>query len=205
MNMPEYRIEGMIGEGQARAEPLAEFLSEDAGPVHVIINSPGGDAFEGAALKAEIERHGRVTATGEGVVASAASLALMGGAEIVLHRDAFLMIHDPSGLTFGPAETHRKTATTLDKLTRTYAEGYARASGNKVDHVMTWMREETWLNAEEALALNFTDRIEGGERMVACAAFDFTRFKKPPAQLVQLARQYGWTAEPSDTGRRNNT
>lgn len=205
MTAPSFRIEGIIGEDTARAAPIAEFLAANPGPVEVVVNSPGGDAFEGAAMKADIEHHGHVTAIGEGIVASAASLLLMGGAEIILHRDTMFMIHDPAGLSFGPADTHRRTAATLDKIGDVYASAYARASGNPVARVKAWMREETWLTAEEAVALNFADRIEESERIVACAAFDFTRFRNAPASLVRMAQVNGWATASPDAGKKETT
>ena len=203
--MSTYRIDGFIGEGNGTAATLAAFLAENTGPVEVIINSPGGDAFEGAAMAAEIERHGAVTAIGEGVVASAATLPFMAAREIVLHRDCMVMIHDPSGFTFGPSAKHRKAADTLDKLSATYADFYARHSGNKVSMVAAWMRDETWLDAQDAVALNFADRIEGGERVVMVAAFDFTQFRNAPAELMRMARQNGWATASPDTGKKETT
>lgn len=203
---PRFRLEGVIGEGKATARHLGDFLSDHAGrPVVLTVNSPGGDAFEGAALLAEVERHGNVTAMGEGIVASAATLPLMAAREIVLHRAVAVMIHDPSGLTFGPSAVHRQTADTLDKLAGVYADFYARASGNPVPVVAAWMRAETWMTAEEAVALHFADRIEGDDRPVALASFDYTRFRNPPAALVQMARANGWAAVPSETSTERNT
>lgn len=201
----QHFISGMIGEGEAKATNLAAFLRANPGHAEVVINSVGGHAFEGAAMLAEIGRHGNVTVRIEGVAASAASLAAMGGREIVIDRDATFMLHDPSGFTFGPADDHRKTAKTLDKLSETYAAAYARNSGNSLALVRDWMRAETWLDAEEAVALNFADRIEGGQRMVAVAQFDFTRFRNPPAHLVRMAVANGWTAETQLTEHKEQT
>jgi len=182
--MSEYRIEGFIGEDSATAAALAAFLAQHAGqPVRVLVNSPGGDAFEGAAMLAELERHGQATTVAAGIAASAASLALMGGREIVVHRDAMMMIHDPSGMTFGTATAHRSTADTLDKLSGTYAKSYARASGQPVARIRAWMQAETWIDADEAVALNFADRIEGGEP-VAYARFDPKMFRRTPAAVM---------------------
>ncbi len=182
--MSEYRIEGFIGEDGATAAALAAFLSQHEGqPVRVLVNSPGGDAFEGAAMLAELERHGQATTVAAGIAASAASLVLMGGRDIAVHRDAMVMIHDPSGMTFGTATAHRSTAETLDKLSATYARSYARASGQPVARVRAWMAAETWLDADEAVALNFADKIEGGEP-VAYARFDPQMFRHPPAAAV---------------------
>jgi ATP-dependent protease ClpP protease subunit len=191
---PHYAIHGEIGDGDARAEPLGNFLRANRGPVTVTINSVGGHAHEGGAMLGELERHGHATCIVEGMAASAASLLMMGGRTVVLHPAAMVMIHEPSGLSYGPAEAHRYAAGVLDKMTLVYAEAYARLTGNPLELVRKWMADETWLNAEEALALNFCDRIEGAEATVAFAAYDYSKFRHAPAQLVQLARSKGWVS-----------
>lgn len=140
-----FRIEGIIGEGGATARALSEFLQDTPGPAEIVVNSPGGNAFEGAAMAAEVERHGNVTSRGIGIVASAATLPLIAAREIALHRDVAFMIHDPAAITFGPAASHRKAAMTLDKLSDVYAAAYARATGTPVPRIKKWMADETWL------------------------------------------------------------
>ncbi len=199
-------LHGIIGEPDADARTLGTFLAANAGPVDIVLNSPGGIASEGAAMLAELERHGDATVLIEGIAASAASLVAMGAREIVMHRDALMMLHDPSAISIGTAQTHRDTADTLEKMTQTYAGAYARASGNSEELVRAWMAAETWLNAEEAVALNFADRIEGGERTVAMAlgGFDVSMFHNAPAQLLEGARHRG-AAEPSEAGKMEST
>ena len=88
-----HRLEGEIG--GATGDALAAFLEDHAGqPVRVIINSPGGLATEGAAMAAEIERHGQVTALGQGIVASAATLPFLAARQATMHSACLLMIHD---------------------------------------------------------------------------------------------------------------
>lgn len=126
----------------------------------------------------------------------------MAGDTIEIDRDAMLMIHDPSALTIAPPAAHRRTAEDLDKLAETYAGAYARRSRNDPKRVREWMIAETWLNAEEAVALGFADRIEDdAPEMVA--AFDFTKFAHAPRHLVAAARAQGWTALPFDIARRD--
>lgn len=202
---PRFTVSGIIGEGDASAERLGRFLAENPGPVLVTINSPGGDAFEGAAMLAELERHGAATVLVQGVAASAASLAVMGGARIVMHSDAMLMIHEPGAVTFGPAGEHRATAAMLDKLTGVYAAAYARATGHPAARVAAWMAAETWLTADESVSLNFADEIEATETPAAVARFDFTRFRNAPAQLVRMARANGWATVSPDAGAKEET
>lgn len=196
---PRFDISGVIGEGQACAEPLRNFLAQNTGKVEVFINSPGGIATEGAAMMAALENHGEVIVHVAGMAASAASLAAMGGKRIRMHSAALLMIHDPSGFTFGPADQHRAAADTLDKMTDVYARAYARATGHRVERIKAWMKAETWLTADEALELNFCDEIEGAETVEPVfAAFDYSRFFNAPNELVRLARKNGWARDASE-------
>lgn len=203
MTRPRFDIAGEIGEPSARAADLVEFLKANPGPVDVSINSPGGIAAEGAAIMAALEAHGAAHVRVVGMAASAASLAALGGKTVTMHSAALLMIHDPSASTFGTAEDHRAGADMLDKMTNVYAGAYARATGHSVARIASWMRDETWLTAREALELHFCDAIEAdsdGSQMVA--AFDYGRFRNAPAELVTLARKNGWaTASPVKSKR----
>jgi len=201
--IPRFDISGEIGEDQARADPVRAFLAENTGPVEVTVNSPGGIATEGAAIMAALELHGNVTVRIVGMAASAASLAALGGKRILMHSAALFMIHDPAAFTFGPAEMHRSAADALDKMSDTYARAYARATGHNVDRIRAWMKAETWLTAEEALELNFCDQIEGTETTEQIfAAFDYSRFRNAPAELIKLAHNNGWaTASPTTSNK----
>ncbi len=196
--MTAFQISGIIGEQPNTAGDVSAHLLANPDQATLVVNSPGGDAFEGAAILAEIQRHGSVAINIQGMCASAASLLAMGGAEIVMHPSAMFMIHDPSGFTMGTATDHRGTAETLDKLSDVYAKAYADATGNSFELIKAWMHEETWLTAEEALALNFIDRIEGaGADSIAIAQFNYTKFKAAPDHLIRMVKDYGWASDTS--------
>ena len=194
-----FDIKGDIGVGKACANVLGEFLRAHPEPVMLHINSGGGDAAEGAALMAEVERHGRVTAVVQGIAASAATLPAVAAQTIIMHPAATFMIHEPWAMAGGTGDGHRVIADTLDKMSMVYARAYARATGHSVQRIAAWMKQETWLTAEEALELNFCDRIEGpsdAPKMVA--AFDYTKFRAAPAELVRLTQQHGWATTAPD-------
>ncbi|MBL3569022.1 hypothetical protein BV509_18550 [Rhodovulum sulfidophilum] len=190
-------IYGPIGEGENTPPRIGAFLDDNAGvPVVIAVNSYGGIASDGAAILAQLEQHGQVRVEVLGVAASAASLLVMGAAEIAMHRAAHLMIHEPSNLAWGTADDLRREAGMLDKISETYAQTYARATGHPVERIRAWMAAETWMTADEALALNFCDRLFGDDdapQSEPVAAFDYTRFKAPPPELVRLAVRNGWT------------
>lgn len=200
MTPPVHRLEGEILPGAAAA--VSEFLAANAGKVEVLVNSPGGDATEGAAICAALEsRAADVTARIEGIAASAASLAVMGAGRIVMHPAALMMIHEPHAWTQGTGDDMRKTAADLDKFSKVYAEAYARATGHPVDRIAAWMKAETWLTAEEALELNFCDAIEGGAAAEPLARFDYSRFRAVPPELLRAARANGWVPAAPDAGK----
>ena len=196
---PRFDLSGEIGADTATGAAVGQFCDQNPGPIDIFINSFGGIASEGAAIFAALERHGRATAIVHGVAASAPSLAMLGGRQVLVHDAALVMIHDPAGMAMGGAQDLRAAAATLEKMTAVYAAIYSRATGNPVQRVLSWMREETWLTAVEAVALNFADAVIGADsaQQPPVAAFDYRKFRAAPDHLVAMALQNGWaTASP---------
>lgn len=199
MDRPTFRIAGYIGAGRNTAMALAEFLAEHSSrDVDVIVNSPGGDAFEGAAILAEAEAHGRVRFRVRGIAASSASLLICGGASVLMHPAAFWMAHNPWSIVAGDAEALRREAGVLEKVGRADAEIYGRFSGNHVPRVLEWLAEETWLSAEEAVALGFADGLDTETEPEPPARHDYTKHPAAPSALQRLARESGWAAVPPE-------
>lgn len=183
----DFMGEGFTPKGVLKA------LSQAEGDIVVRLNSGGGFATDGAAIHAALKSYpGNVTVRIEGVAASAASLIAMAGDVVVMTEGAMLMIHDPSGVTIGPADDHRRTAGTLDKLALNYAEVYATRSGMPVEDVRALMLAETWMTAGEAVEMGFADRQDEGDEAEAVAAFDFTIYAKAPQELRMASKEKGW-------------
>lgn len=187
---PRFELNGDIEAGIARR--LGEFLDDNPDLVTLHINSPGGDALEGAALMAEVERHGAVIVCVQGIAASAATLPMVAAKKVILHPAAMVMIHEPSAWGGGTADQLRDTAAMLDKIGTTYAEAYARHTGHSVTRIAAWMKAETWLTANEAVELRFADQVEEAKAPQMIAAHDYSKFRRPPKSLVQLAQKHGW-------------
>jgi ATP-dependent Clp endopeptidase proteolytic subunit ClpP len=177
---------------------LAEFgaLPDDAA-IDLRLNSPGGSVFDAVAIYNALKRHaGEITVWVDGIAASAASYIAMAGDTIVMPENAFLMIHDPSGLVMGTAEDMRSTAEALDKVKSSLIQGYAAKSGKPDDEIANLMAAETWLDAKDALALGFIDHM--AEPVKLAASFDVSRFRNAPPELVTAASEpeAPETAEP---------
>jgi ATP-dependent Clp endopeptidase proteolytic subunit ClpP len=175
---------------------LAELgaLRNDAA-IDLRLNSPGGSVFDAVAIYNALKRHaGDVTVWIDGIAASAASYIAMAGDLVIMPENAFLMIHDPSGLVAGTAEDMRATAEALDKVQGSLAQGYAAKSGKPEDEIASLMAAETWLDAHEALELGFIDRI--AEPVKLAASFDVARFRNAPAQVIEAAKAPDDAAPP---------
>lgn len=159
----------------------------------VRINSGGGYAFEGQAIYNALHAHvGKVTVKIDAIAASAASTIAMAGDEIVMRAGSELMIHDPSGFTFGTAADHEKAKAALDKLGSQMASVYAARSGNDADDVRQTMKDETWFTAEEAVAAGYADTAEEAKAKPV-SAFDYRIYSNAPQRLVALTTEKGWS------------
>lgn len=190
------RLEGEIEYGMATT--LAEALAPHIGrPVVLVINSTGGIAIEGAALAAEVARHGAVTAIGQGIVASAATLPFVAARRRIVCAQCAVMIHDPAAMALGTAADMRKAGDDLDVMAGIYADHYARATGLSAATVRAWMVAETWMTPEEAVALGFAHEIETTTDPQEPARADYAAFRQAPERLIRMAAERGWTAAPN--------
>lgn len=156
--------------------------------INLSINSPGGLAFDGIAIYNMLKRHkASVTVRVDGVAASIASVIAMAGDTILMPENAMMMIHDPSSLLAGDAETLRAEAEVLDKLAGSLIGIYATRSGQPHDVIKDMMAKETWLSAEEAVALGFADKVDRAVKAAALACFDLkSHFQSVPAALADF-------------------
>ncbi|WP_431897912.1 head maturation protease, ClpP-related [Nonomuraea sp. bgisy101] len=142
------------------ATDVAAALASISGDLHVRINSPGGDVFDGLAIyNMLIDYPGQVTVTVDGLAASAASFIAMAGDRVVMNRGSQAMIHDASGLCWGNAADMKAMAALLDQVSTTLASIYAARAGGDIDTWRTYMRDETWYTAEAAVEAGLADEL----------------------------------------------
>jgi ATP-dependent protease ClpP protease subunit len=154
------------------------------------LNSPGGSVFDAVAIYNALKRHaGPVTVSIDGIAASAASYIAMAGDSVVMPENAFLMIHDPSGLVMGTAADMRAMAEALDKIASALIKGYAAKSGKAEDEVAALMAAETWFTAAEAVEAGFANSMS--EPVKIAASFDVTRFRNAPPAVVEALAKNG--------------
>ncbi|MGC4075428.1 MAG: Clp protease ClpP [Rubrivivax sp.] len=157
-------------------------------PVHLHINSPGGDVFEARAIAAAVASHpAKVTAHIDGLAASAATDIMMAAAETRMVAGAMLMIHNSWTLAVGEKTDLRKTADLLEQVDGQILKDYVTRTGETSDQVRAWMDAETWFTSDEALAAGFVDAIDPNtqrapaDRAQASAArWNLSAYARPP-------------------------
>ncbi len=157
---------------------------KDRASIRLLINSPGGDVFDGMAIYNLLSPFkDRITVEVLGLAASIASIIALVGKRVVMGQGAYFMIHNPWVLAIGTAADLRKTADLLDSIGSNMADIYTARSTYTHDEVLQLMAEETWLTAQEAVDTGFADEMDESIA-VAALACDLSRFKHAPKALT---------------------
>lgn len=178
----------LFGIGQS-AKSFARDLKA-LGPVtqlDVRINSVGGDVFEGTAIYNLLKTHrAKKTVYVDGIAASIASVIAMAGDTIVIADNAWMMVHDPSGLVWGTAEDMRKMAEAMDKIKAGLVTAYQGKTGRPADEIQALMSDETWMTAEDAVSEGFADQVGPAAAVEPATDSLQHRFRKMPRALQGL-------------------
>lgn len=165
---------------QSFRKKLKELNNKDLITVH--INSPGGSVFEGLAIYSALKQHdATIRVVVDALAASAASFIAMAAdeGELVMSRNAVMMIHDAAGVAMGNAEDMRSMAELLDKHSDNIADIYAQRSGEDAVFWRTAMQVETWYTGTEAVTAGLADSVledEDEEAKKVAANFDLSIF-----------------------------
>ncbi|WP_447789194.1 head maturation protease, ClpP-related [Pseudomonas farris] len=187
----EVFVYGEIGAWGITANQFVQDLrAMDDGVSEVIaaFNSIGGDLFDGLAMHNALSRLGeRCTGRIDALAASAASVAVCGAHKVVIAANAMLMIHNPWTYAAGDAEDFRKVADVLDQTMEAIIAAY-KAKAPDIDEVelRRLVAAETWLTANEAVALGLADEVGDGIKVKACLGQGgvLQRYQHAPAELL---------------------
>lgn len=152
----------MVGEGGISVRTFQDILAQspDIKELEVILTTPGGDLFEGIALKNFLAQQSiKTTIIVKDYVASAGSLMIMGASAIKMQAGSELMIHRPWTMLGGNAKQIRKAAADLDKAQHSCEESYlTRFRGTRAE-LQKLLDDETWLTPEQAHQYGLADDI----------------------------------------------
>lgn len=135
----------------------------EADPITIYINSPGGEVYSCLGLYDVMQlfiNQGYIIRTiNIGCAASAAAVILLSGSKG--HRyclpNSTVMLHQPSGGTYGPVTDMKIAVEEADRLKKIMNNIVRQHAG---DEVVELMERDAWISPEEALKFNLIDEIK---------------------------------------------
>lgn len=148
---------------------------ENEKELRIVIDSPGGDVFEGVTIFNVIRDFARnnpsvkITTYIQGMAASMASaIALAANAvsdsnKVIAEDNSIFMIHDAWGYVVGNENDMREAAEYFAMIDSMLSSIYMRKTGKSEDDIRSMMDAETWLWGKNILEAGFVDEIIDGE------------------------------------------
>lgn len=124
----------------------------------VRINSPGGDVFSAAAIKAELDALEKYEVRVDGLAASAAGILAINAPHTEIAELGMLMLHRGLVGIYGNAVELRKAASILDDVDAAQARIMARR-GMTEAAAMEILTQETWFSAAAAAEAGLVDAV----------------------------------------------
>lgn len=161
--MNKFRLDGVVG-----VDFDAAFVAEklgDSGDVEITLNSPGGDVIEGMAIYSAILEHkGSVSIVIDQAMSMASVFMLAADRRVARRESSLIMIHRPWGMGVGNADEMRASADVLDKMQKQMVGIYMGAMKTTEQELSAMLDDETYLDADEALALGLVTEVVSGSR-----------------------------------------
>lgn len=155
-----------FGDGVTSKRIAAALRNIGERDVEVVINSPGGDVFEGLAIYGLLVDHpGAVTVKVLGLAASAASIIAMAGDRIEIMRSGFFMIHNAWVCACGDRNTLSEVADFLEPIDAALADIYEARTGGNLSEIRAMMDRETWMAGSQAIEAGFADALLGDDEV----------------------------------------
>lgn len=144
--------------GTVDAKAVAKSLQahKSAKTIRLQMNSIGGDPFHAIAIYSALKSHGaKVTATIDGLVASAATLITCAADVIEINEAGLYMIHEAAWGTYGTVAEQQSIIDATKRINEQSAAIYAARSGQTLANVQAMMAATTWMTAQEAKEKGF--------------------------------------------------
>lgn len=153
--------------------------------LRVLVNSGGGDVYAGQEIYTLLRKCNNSVAEIDSLAGSAAGVAAMGAARVLISPVGMIMIHNVtgSGYTSGDYHLYEKRAKALKELNAALASSYSEKSGKPLEEILKIMDRETWLTANQAIEMGFADETLGAGMQVT-NAYDGLRLTEEIRQRV---------------------
>jgi ATP-dependent Clp protease protease subunit len=139
-----------------------KWMDRTPGPIHILLNSEGGDTDAGFALFECLRTANNPTIIeGMGIIASAAVPILLAGTVRFLNPETKVMVHNMSWGIDGDISTpviHSLSKMSED-INKRYHEIISERTGKSMADVAKWCDNETCFNCSDAIKLGFADKV----------------------------------------------
>lgn len=196
---------------ETSANAFRDALAEHSGvtQINIYINSYGGSVFEGTAIYSQLRRNpAHKTVYVDAFACSIASVIAMAGDEVVIPKNALMMIHNMWMEVNGNASELRKAADDLDTINAAGRQAYLAKAGDKLEEaaLIEMMDAETWLTAEQCIQYGLADRYADQDADMSKASAVLQKASLSLEQRIQvnrsLAAQLRQLAEPPKQEKR---
>lgn len=189
------------GEGVDASVFSQDLAALDVDDVALHINSPGGNFFDAVAIAAAIVRHpAHFTSYIDGYAASAAWLVAQVANKRVMAANAFQMFHKAYSMYAGNDTEMHTRADMLTKIDdQQVSTALHRTSMSAEDMRAAMVAGDTWMNADDAMALGFADEVADAVKVAALTGFDFNALgiKSAPKVEEQVGPDSGGIVAPA--------
>jgi ATP-dependent Clp protease, protease subunit len=131
--------------------------------ITVLIDSPGGDVFDGIAIHSLLKRTNadvKVEVLGEASSAASIIAQCASPGKLKMHAGSMMMIHRASNIVRGNAEELRNIADILETIDSGLLDIYEnRNKKNDRSTIEGKLKKETWMTAQNAVDEGFADEV----------------------------------------------
>lgn len=153
-------------EGTFNARMMKDALKEANGEdVTVVINSIGGDLFEGFAIYSELRRYAKkhkakITTLAQGQCASVATVIFLAGDRRIVSEFVMPFVHNAWVYTEGNNNQLMRTALLLEECDQKLAKHYADHTDLTEEEALIMMGNDTSLTPDECVEIRFATEKE---------------------------------------------
>lgn len=177
--------EDFFGEGVTSKSVSASLSALGGKPVTVLINSPGGNFFEGLAIYNLLRSHpAEVTVRIVGIAASAASIIAMAGDRVEIARAGLMMIHNTQWVAVGDRHAMQEAADTMAVFDEAMTGLYVDRTEIADAEIARMMDATTFMSSAKAIEDGFADDYLDADQVRTGVR---AQTEKPPAYRVEAA------------------
>jgi len=153
---------GEIGVGRNTSAAFKERLALANRDERLIVklDTIGGNVLDGISIRDAIsEWPAGSTVIVEPVALSIGSYILTGADRVEMSQNGYIMVHNPTLGHEGDDEEFERAASLLKKMKSQLVESIANRTGKSIEEVTAMLKQETWIDADEAKAMGLVDAL----------------------------------------------